>query len=434
MMQSNLEVLGPIERRLDISVPVAALEVEVQARLKKLARNLKLDGFRPGKAPLSVVARQHGAGVRQEVLSASLQAGFNAAVQEHNLRVAGYPRFEGKEAGEGQELRYSAVFEVYPEVKIGELSSGKIKRPQISLTEEDVDKTLEVLRKQRRVFNPVERPAQNYDRVKFDFVGTLGGQAFEGGEGKGYITILGEGHFLKDFEANLIGLAVGQSKGFDMSFPVDYAAAHLAGKVVHFEVSLHEVAEPKLPEVNADFAKAMGVADGDVTTLREEIKANLQREVKRRVQTQVKEQVMKLLSDNTELQVPQSLVAMEAERLSQQAQMDAAARKLQELSVPADMFKEQASRRVRLGIILAEVVKAQGLSAKPEQVRALVEELAQSYEDPEQVVTWYFENPERLQEVETLALEENVVAWTVAQANVEDVPTSFDDLMGRGKA
>ncbi|MGA9993401.1 MAG: trigger factor, partial [Thiobacillaceae bacterium] len=237
MMQSNLEVLGPIERRLDISVPVAALEVEVQARLKKLARNLKLDGFRPGKAPLSVVARQHGAGVRQEVLSASLQAGFNAAVQEHNLRVAGYPRFEGKEAGEGQELRYSAVFEVYPEVKIGELSSGKIKRPQISLTEEDVDKTLEVLRKQRRVFNPVERPAQNYDRVKFDFVGTLGGQAFEGGEGKGYITILGEGHFLKDFEANLIGLAVGQSKGFDMSFPVDYAAAHLAGKVVHFEVS-----------------------------------------------------------------------------------------------------------------------------------------------------------------------------------------------------
>ncbi len=434
MMQSNLEVLGPIERRLDISVPVAALEVEVQARLKKLARNLKLDGFRPGKAPLSVVARQHGAGVRQEVLSASLQAGFNAAVQEHNLRVAGYPRFEGKEAGEGQELRYSAVFEVYPEVKIGELSSGKIKRPQITLTEEDVDKTLEVLRKQRRVFNPVERPAQNYDRVKFDFVGTLGGQPFEGGEGKGYITILGEGHFLKDFEANLIGLAAGQSKGFEMSFPVDYAAAHLAGKVVHFEVSLHEVAEPKLPDVNADFAKAMGVADGEVTTLREEIKANLQREVKRRVQTQVKEQVMKLLSDKTELQVPQSLVAMEAERLSQQAQMDAVARKLQELSVPADMFKEQASRRVRLGIILAEVVKAQGLSTKPEQVRALVEELAQSYEDPEQVVTWYFENPERLQEVETLALEENVVAWAVAQANVEDVPTSFDDLMGRGKA
>lgn len=434
MMQSNLEVLGPIERRLDISVPVAALEVEVQARLKQLARNLKLDGFRPGKAPMSVVARQHGAGVRQEVLSASLQAGFNAAVQEHNLRVAGYPRFEGKEGGEGQEVRFSALFEVYPEVKIGDLSSGNIKRPQVSLTDADVDKTLDVLRKQRREFNPVERPAQNSDRVKFDFIGTLGGQPFEGGEGKGYITILGEGHFLKDFEANLIGLAAGQSKGFDMSFPADYAAVHLAGKEVHFELSLHEVAEPKLPEVNAEFAQAMGVADGDVTTLREEIKANLQREVKRRVQIQVKEQVMKLLSDKTELQVPQSLVAMEAERLLQQSQKDAAARGLKELPVPADMFNEQASRRVRLGIILAEVVKTQGLSSKPEQVRALVEELAQSYEEPEQVVNWYFENPERLQEVETLSLEENVVAWAVTQAKVEDVPTSFDDLMGRGKA
>lgn len=434
MMQSNLEVLGPIERRLDISVPVAALEVEVQARLKQLARNLKLDGFRPGKAPMSMVARQHGAGVRQEVLSASLQAGFNAAVQEHNLRVAGYPRFEGKDGGEGQEVRFSALFEVYPEVKIGDLSSGTIRRPKVSLTGADVDKTLDVLRKQRREFHLVERPAQIDDRVRFDFAGILDGKPFEGGEGEGYITILGEGHFLKDFEANLTGLAAGQSKGFDMNFPVDYGAAHLAGKQVHFDVTLHEVAEPKLPEVNADFARAMGVADGDVAKLREEIRANLEREVKRRVQIQVKEQVMKLLSENTEVQVPKSLVAMEAERLLQQAQKDAAARGLKALSVPSDMFNEQASRRVRLGIILAEIVKAQSLSSKPEQVRALVEESAQSYEEPDQVVNWYFENPERLQEVETLALEENVVAWALTQAKVEDLPTSFDDLMGRGKA
>jgi trigger factor len=434
MMQSNLEVLGPIERRLDISVPVAALEVEVQARLKQLARNLKLDGFRPGKAPLSVVARQHGAGVRQEVLSASLQAGFSAAVQEHNLRVAGSPRFEDKEGGEGQEVRFSALFEVYPEVKIGDLSSAIIKRPQISLTDDDVERTVEVLRKQRREFIPVERPAQEGDRVKFDFMGSLDGQPFEGGEGKGYITILGEGQFLKDFEANLTGLAAGQNKGFDMSFPADYPAAHLAGKQVHFEISLHEVAEPKLPEVNADFARTMGVADGDVATLREEIKNNLEREVKRRVQTQVKEQVMKLLSEKTDLQAPKALVAMEAERLLQLAQQDAATRGLKELPVPADMFNEQATRRVRLGIILAEVVKTQGISSRPEQVRALVEELAESYEEPEEVVNWYFQNPERLQEVETLALEENVVAWAVTQAQVEDVPTSFDDLMGRGKA
>jgi trigger factor len=430
-MQSNLEVLGPIERRLDISVPLAAVEVEVQARLKNLARSVRMHGFRPGKAPLSAVARQHGAGIRQEVLGASLQAGFNAAVQEHNLRVAGNPRFEGKDGGEGQEVRFSAHFEVYPEVKIGDLSGGHITRPQAGLTDADVDKTVDVLRKQRREFTIVGRPAQADDRVKFDFLGTLDGQPFEGGEGKGYLTVLGEGRFLKDFETNLTGMSAGQNKGFDLTFPLDYPAAHLAGKQVHFDVTLHEVSEPKLPEVNADFARAMGVADGDVTKLREEIKDNLEREVKRRVQTRVKEQVMSLLSDKSELEVPKALVAMEAQRILQQTQQDTAGRGLKELPLPADMFSEQATRRVRLGIILAEVVKAQGLFAKPEQVRALVEELAQSYEEPEQVVSWYFESPDRLQEVESLALEENVVAWVMSQARVEDVATSFDDLMGR---
>jgi trigger factor len=430
-MQSNLEVLGPIERRLDIFVPMAALEVEVQARLKNMARNTRVDGFRPGKAPLSVVARQHGAGVREEVLSASLQAGFNAAVQQHNLRVAGYPQFEGKEGGEGQEVRFSARFEVYPEVKIGDLSGTSISRPQVSLTDADVDKTIEVLRKQRRDFGTVARSAQADDRVQFDFVGTLDGQPFDGGEGRGHVAILGEGRFLKDFETNLTGMSVGQDKGFDMTFPADYPAAYLAGKQVHFEVIMHEVAEPRLPEVNADFAKAMGVEDGDVAKLKQEIKANLEREVKRRVQTQFKEQVMTLLSDKSELEVPKSLIAMEAERLMQQAQQDAGNRGLKELPLPADMFNEQATRRVRLGIILAEIVKTQGLSARPDQVRAIVEEMAQSYEEPAQVVSWYFESPDRLQEVESLALEENVVAWVAGQAKVNDVSTSFDDLMGR---
>lgn len=430
-MQSNLEVLGPIERRLDISVPLAAVEVEVQARLKNLARNIRVHGFRPGKAPLSVVARQHGAGIREEVLSASLQAGFNAAVQEHNLRVAGDPRFENKEGGEGQEIRFYALFEVYPEVKAGDLSGSTITRPQTSLTEADVDKTLEVLRKQRREFATVERPAQNDDRVRFDFAGTLDGQPFEGGEGKSHLAVLGEGRFLKDFEANLTGMSAGQTKGFDMVFPADYPAAHLAGKQVHFDVTLHEVAEPRLPEVDADFARAMGVVDGDVVKLKEEIKANLEREVKRRIQTRVKEQVMGLLSEKFELEVPKSLIAMEAERLLQQAHQDAASRGLKELPLPADMFNEQAARRVRLGIILADIVKTHGLLTKPEQVRAIVEELAQSYEEPQEVVNWYFESPDRLQEAESMALEDNVVAWVMSRAKVDDVAISFDELMGR---
>ncbi|MGA7180554.1 MAG: trigger factor [Thiobacillaceae bacterium] len=433
-MQSNLEVLGPIERRLDISVPLAAVEAEVQARLKNLARKVRMDGFRPGKAPLSAVARQHGAEIRQEVLSVSLQAGFNAAVQEHNLQVAGIPRFENKQGGDGQEVLFSALFEVYPEIEIGDLGSGAIMRPQTSVTDADVDKTVEVLRKQRREFRIVERSAQEDDRVKFDFAGTLDGQPFEGGEGKGYITVLGEGRFLKDFEANLIGISAGETKAFDITFPVDYPAAHLAGKQVHFEVTLHEISEPWLPEINADFAKAMGVADGDLAKLREEIKANLEREVKRRVQTHVKQQVMNLLSDRSDFEVPKSLIAMEVERLMKQAQQDAASRGLKELALSADMFNEQASRRVRLGIIVAEVIKTQGLSAKPEQIRAMVEELAQSYEEPKEVVNWYFENPERLQEVENMALEDNVVAWVLSQAKVNDVATSFDDLMGRAQA
>jgi trigger factor len=430
-MQSNLEVLGPIQRRLDISVPVAALEVEVQARLKNMARSVRMHGFRAGKAPLSIVARQHGAGVRQEVLSASLQAGFNAAVQEHNLRVAGYPRFEGQEGGEGQEVRFSALFEVYPEVKIGDLSGATITRPRVALTDADIDKTVEVLRKQRREFIPVERPAQPDDRVKIDFVGTLEGKPFEGGEGTGHVLILGEGRFLKDFEVNLTGMTAGQTKGFDLTFPADYPAAHLAGKQVHFEVIVHEVAESRLPELNSDFARAMGVADGDVAKLKLEITANLEREVKRRVQTQVKEQVMALLSEKSELEVPRSLIAMEAERLQQHALQDASSRGLKDPQLPADMFNERAFARVRLGIILAEIVKIQGLSVRPEQVRLMVEEMAQSYEEPEQVVKWHFESPERLQQVESLALEENVVAWVGGQANVVDVATSFDELMGR---
>jgi trigger factor len=430
-MQSNLEVLGPIERRLDISVPLEAVEVEVQARLKNLARNVRVDGFRPGKAPMSVVARQHGAGVRQEVLGASLQAGFNAAVQEHNLHVAGYPRFEGRDGGEGQELRFSALFEVYPEVKLGDLSSGIINRPQTVLSDEDVEKTLDVLRKQRREFVKVDRAAQPDDRVRFDFVGTMDGLPFEGGEGAGHVAVLGEGRFLKDFETNLVGMSAGQGKGFDMTFPADYPAAHLAGKQVHFDVTMHEVAEPHLPDINSDFARLMGVESGNVDKLKEEVRANLEREVKRRVQARVKEQVMALLIDKVELEVPKSLVAMEAERLLQQTRQESSARGHKELNLPADMFNEQATRRVRLGIILGELVKTHGLAAKPEQVRTLVEEMAQSYEDSQEVVNWYYANPERLEEIQTLALEDNVVAWVMTQAKVADVATSFDELMGR---
>jgi len=431
-MQANLEVLEGLVRRLDISVPMDQLESEVQGRLKRLARSVKMDGFRPGKAPLSAVARQHGAGVRQEVLGETLQNRFSEAVQTHQLKIAGYPRFEPK-AGQGAaaEMTFSASFEIYPEVRIEDLNTGKISRPIVSLSDADVVKTLEVLQKQRRTFESADRAAVEGDLVKFDYQGTVDGVAFEGGKGDDFAAVIGEGRLLKDFEQNLTGLKAGDRKGFDLTFPAEYAAKDLAGKDAHFEVQIKDVQAPVLPPIDADFAKALGIEDGDVEKLKAEVKSNLEREVKRRVQTKLKEQTMELLLQKSTLDLPRSLVEMETDRLRQMTEADMQQRGVQTMKLSADMFTGQAERRVRLGLILAEIVQANKLVAQPEQIRDLIQEQAQSYEEPEQVLQWYYQNPERMQEIESLALEENVVACVAALAQVEDVTTSVEELMGR---
>jgi len=431
-MQANLEVLEGLVRRLDISVPMDQLENEVQSRLKRLARNVKMDGFRPGKAPLSAVARQHGPGVRQEVLGETLQSRFGEAVQSHQLKIAGYPRFEPK-AGQTdtKEMTFSASFEVYPEVKIDDLSTSKISRPAVELGDAEVAKTLEVLQKQRRTFESTDRAAVEGDLVRFDYQGTVDGVGFEGGKGEDFAAVIGEGRLLKDFEQNLTGVKAGDSKGFDLTFPAEYGAKELAGKAAHFEVQVKDVQGPVLPQVDAEFARALGVEDGDVERLKAEVKANLELEVKRRVQAKLKEQAMDLLIQKSTLDLPQSLVAIEAERLMKMTEADMQSRGVQTMKLSADMFTGQAERRVRLGLILAEIVQANKLMAQPEQIRALIAEQAQSYEDPEQVVQWYYQSPERLHEIESLALEENVVGWVAGQAQVEDVKTSFEELMGR---
>ena len=431
-MQANLEVLEGLARRLDISVPMDQLETEVQSRLKRLARNVKMDGFRPGKAPLNAVARQHGPGVRQEVLGETLQTRFGDAVQANQLKIAGYPRFEPK-AGQTDtaEMTFSASFEVYPEIRIDDLSSGKISRAVVDLGDADVMKTLEVLQKQRRTFETADKAAAEGDLVKFDYQGTVDGVAFEGGKGEDFAAVIGEGRLLKDFEHSLTGLKAGDNKGFDLTFPAEYAAKDLAGKAAHFEVQIKDVQAAVLPPVDAEFAKALGVAGGNVETLKSEVKSNLEREVKRRVQTKLKEQAMELLLQKSTLDLPQSLVAMETDRLRKMTEADMQQRGVQTMKLSADMFTGQAERRVRLGLILAEIVQAHKLVAQPEQIRALILEQAQSYEEPEQVMQWYYQNPERMQEIESLALEENVVAWVAGQAQVEDVTTSFDELMGR---
>ena len=432
-MQTSLETLGNLERRLLVSVPQTEIEGEVETRLKRLARTARVAGFRPGKVPLKIVEQQYGAQVRQEVLGEALQRSFSEAVREQKLKVVGYPRFEPRGDEAAADFEYSATFEIYPEVVLGDLGQAVVEMPQVAIGDAEVEKTLQVLRKQRSTFEKVLRPAAAGDQVTIDFRGTLEGQEFEGGKGNGVTVLLGEGRLLPDFETQIAGMAEGQSKTFELTFPQDYHGKEVAGKTAVFEVSLREVAERRLPEMNAAFAQALGVADGDVAKLREEIRVNLEREVKGRVRARIKEQVMQALLDTSKLELPKTLVDIEAEQLAKNMQRDLEARgvKSQGNSLPLDMFLEQAERRVRLGLIMAEVVKVHGLQAKPDQVRSVVEEFAQSYEHPQEVVKWYYEKPERLRDAEGLALEENLVAWVQSRARVVDKPVDFDDFMGR---
>jgi trigger factor len=436
MMAATLENISQLERRLNISLPSQEIDSEVETRLKQLARNVKMHGFRPGKVPLKVVAQQYEDQVRREVLGDALQKSFGDAVRAQNLKVAGYPRFEPKgELGSVAQVEFSATFEIYPEVTASDMSKVVIKRPLTTVSEAEVDKTLEIMRKQRAIYSTVTRPAALGDKVTIDFVGKTDGKEFEGGKGENTAITLGEGRFLKDFENEVVGLSAGASKVFEIRFPEDYHGKELAGKTATFDVKLKQVSGAQLPPVDAEFAKALGVADGNLETMRKEVRDNLEREVKRRISARVKDQIMQALIDTTKVDVPKSLVELEIERMQGAAQQDLEARGLkgQNMQLPRDLFEQQAQRRVTLGLILAEVVKTHALQAKPEQVRAMVEEQAQSYEQPEQVVKWYYQSPERLREIESMVVEENVVTWATATAKVEDTATDFDDLMGNSK-
>lgn len=433
-MQIHLENLGALKRRLDVTLPQSQIEAEVESRLKRIARTARMHGFRPGKVPLKVIAQTYGPQVRQEVLGDAVQKSFAEAVRERNLRVAGFPHFEPKPSLEsGADFQYSAIFEVYPEVQLGDLSGVTIERPVHEVTEADVDQTIEVLRKQRMTFAPVEREAARGDRLTIDFQGTLDGQPFEGGQGEGVTVILGEGRLFPEFEDNLAFLKAGETKRFEVRFPEDDHGKEVAGKTVVFEVTVRAVEEPRLPPVDADFAKALGIADGDVEKMRSEIRANVEREVRQRLQARLKERVMEALLAVASLELPQALVEAEQHRLADAARRDLEGRgvRVQGAPLPLEMFADQARRRVKLGLILAELVKTHGLHARPEQVRAIVEDFAQSYERPEEVVKWYYSKPERLNDAEALALEENVVRWALGQARVVDKPFGFDELTGK---
>ncbi len=424
-----------LERRLDLSLPLATVDQEVDSRLRKLARSVKMPGFRPGKVPFKLVAQQYGAEARSDAIGAAAEKIFGDKVREQNLRVVGYPRFEAREGADKTQLSFSAVFEVYPEVKLGDISNCAIERATVTVGEAEIDKTVEVLRKQRATYSAVERGAANDDRLVIDFVGTKDGEVFQGGEGKDFALLLGGGRMLPGFEAALVDMKAGEEKSFDLTFPADYQAGGLAGQTVQFKVTVKAVEAQQLPELDAGFAKSLGVADGDVAKMRAEVGANLEREVKKRLHDKIKAQVMEALIAANPVTVPRAMVAAESRQMAEAAVRDLEARGMSVKDVPVDptWFTEQAQKRASLGIIVGELVQEKSLEAKPEQVRAVIDELAETYEDPTEVVRWYYAKPERLAQAEGLAVENNVVAWVLANAKVTDKEHSFDELMGSAK-
>ena len=431
-MSNQETVVSALERRIDMSVPLADIEKDVEARLKQMARTVKMPGFRPGKVPFRMVAQSYGQQARSEAIGAAVERVLGEQIRALGLRVAGYPSIEPKDVTGTEALEFTAVFEVYPEVSIADVSAQEVERPLLEVGDAEVDQTLEVLRKQRTTFAAIERAAQDGDRVVVDFTGRKDGVEFEGGKASDFAFVIGAGQMLKDFETAVLGLNIGDSKTFDMTFPADYHAANLAGQTVQFDVVVKKVEEPKLPEVDAEFAKSLGIADGDVTKMREEVKGNLEREVKRRIQAKIKERVMNVLIETNPIEVPKALVDQESQQLAENAKKDFEARgmKTKDLPIDAGWFTEQAARRVKLGLIMSELVKSKELFAKPEQIRATIEDFAASYEDPSEVVSWYYSQPQRLAQAEALVIEDNVVEWVVSNAKTTDKATSFDDLMG----
>lgn len=427
------QLTNALERRLDLLVAIEELEKDIDQRLKRIGKNFKMPGFRPGKVPANIVKQQYGEQAHFDALNEALERAFGEAAKSQELRVAGNPRIEPKTTESTTHLEFSAVFEVYPEVKLGDLSGVEIERAVLEVGAAEIDSTMTVLRKQRVRYEPVDRGAAKDDRVTIDFLGKKDGEPFAGGQAKDYPFVLGAGSMLPDFENAIYGLKAGESKTFEMTFPADYLSKEIAGQTVSFDITVKEVREPILPEIDADFAKELGVADGDVEKMRAEIETNLKREVAKRLQAKVKDQVMEALLKTNPIDVPNALLEMEIQRLMQSARQDMEQRggaKMKDFPMQREWFVDQAKRRVSLGLILSEIVKVNKLQAQPDQIKKIVEESAQSYEHPEEVIRWYYAQPQRLQEVEGVAIEDNVVAWALSASKVVEKPIAFDELMG----
>ena len=436
-MAVTVETLEKLERKITLTLPTSVIQNEVNTRLKRLAKQVKVDGFRPGKVPMNIVAQRYGYSVHYEVMNDKVGEAFSVAANEANLRVAGQPRISEKEQVSETEMAFDAVFEVYPEVTIKDMSQVEVETLKAEVTEAAIDKTIDILRKQKRTFaqRSAESAAVAGDRVTVDFIGKIDGEPFDGGRAEDFQFLVGEGQMLKEFEEAVVGMKLGESKTFPLAFPEDYQGREVAGKTADFMVTLKKLEGSHLPEVTDELAKSLGVANPTVEGLRTDIKQNLEREVKFRLLGRNKQAALDALVANAELELPNAIVQSELERMTQSAREDLKQRGIKDADkapIPEEVFRPQAERRVRMGLVVGEVVRLHNLHATPEQIQAHVQELAASYEKPAEVTRWYFSDNRRMAEVEAIVIENNVTNYVLSLVKAKDKEVSFDELMSQG--
>ena len=435
-MAVTVETLEKLERKITLTLPTSVIQNEVNTRLKRLARQVKVDGFRPGKVPMNIVAQRYGYSVHYEVMNDKVGEAFNVAANEAQLRVAGQPRISEKEQASETEMSFDAIFEVYPEVKLKDLAQVEVERVTSEVTEAAIDKTVDILRKQRRSFaqRSLESAATEGDRVTVDFLGKIDGEPFDGGRAEDFQFIIGEGQMLKEFEDAARGMKSGESKTFPLKFPDDYQGRDVAGKTADFMVTLKKLEAAHLPELTEELCKSLGVADATVTGLRTDIRNNLEREVKFRLLGRNKQAALDALVAQAELDLPQSIVQSELDRMTEGAREELKQRGIKDADkapIPEDVIKPQAERRVRMGLVVSELVRQHGLQATPDQIKAHVEELSASYEKPIEVQRWYYSDNRRMAEVEGIVIEQNVTNYVFSLVKVNEKAITFDELMGQ---
>lgn len=428
-MQVSVETISGLERRMTVGVPAERIENEVNKRLQQTASRARVDGFRPGKVPMSVIRKRFGESARQEVIGEVIQSTFFEAVTQEKLNPAGMPNVEPLSMDAGKDFEYAATFEVYPEIVVSDFAEIEVERTESEVTDADLENMLEILRKQHTSYAIVERAAADADQVTIDFTGRIDGEAFEGGTASNTELVLGSGRMIPGFEDGLLGAKAGETRTISVTFPEDYQNLDLAGKAAEFEIIVHSVAEAQQPELNDEFFARFGVEEGGIEGFRTEVRKNMERELRQAIKTKIKNQVMDGLLRTNQIEVPKALISDEIDRLRQQAVQQFGGANIDPSQLPAELFQDQAQRRVSLGLIVAEIVRQNDIKPDNDRVRAMIEDLASAYQEPQQVVSWYMQNEQQLAEIQSVVLEEQVVDTVLQKAKVTDKQVAYEDAV-----